>query len=843
MPIMNVDDFFQVLVKSSLLSADQLQALRQQASGESDPKMVARRLLADGLVTKWQARQLLHGRSSLVVGPYRLLDQAAGDDAVKSFLVQHNQSGQRAELRLLSRSHAAEHPEAVDPFIAAAEQVSTAENRQLLEVHRADTPDDACYVVLEEPAGGLSSGAAADSSSAAIASPAAEQGRAAPVAGSDATEPAPSPGVPETQAKLRPPKLKAKATAAKAPAAAAGPAAAPDQPAAQDKPASPGAAAAAEAADVEIKLPGQETPSTGATGAAAPQAFKIATGKRRKKPGAAPAGGAARPAAAAGDDQAAPAAESRPKRSPALLIGGAVGGGLLLAAIVLAWLLLFRGGDTTVADASGAAGATPATAEAATAAPEPAQAPAESEPADPVVEPEIVVQVVPAADVAPAAPPQAGPAAPAAAEPAPAQPAAPPAAAAAPETAPPADSMPPDSAAATPSQPAETPAAAEPPAAPPAEAAASPAADMAPAETEPASPPPAAAPAEAAEAEPPATKPAPAPPPDKKPFEDLKALAALPDVGSDQPQSLGLVYVPPGDVCYVKLRGGDNAFRGTQRFALKNARDGLAEREWEISVREASGTETVVASLAIDDKFQLMFQWKPEARSPALETIAPHFRNCVFSLSCAGESQVVLLREPAAGPPLAVDFDKAAGSRSDWRIDHCPNPEAVRFQITGVQGAKFSLDPAEPQLADKATVWLRIEDGGGMLFLKLDASLKRDFLLAATPHIKISPDAPKHDKFVKRVFLNNIKELEARSEFLKQRVKSAQGYAKTAAKDAKQVEQQLPNMEFEAKTADELLQNVKRIENLLKSVEEGMQINLRVYYDADSTEVTLLKTG
>ena len=53
---------------------------RQQLAAEGDPKNVARKLLADGRLTKWQARQLLHGRHALMIGPYKLLDQAAGDN-------------------------------------------------------------------------------------------------------------------------------------------------------------------------------------------------------------------------------------------------------------------------------------------------------------------------------------------------------------------------------------------------------------------------------------------------------------------------------------------------------------------------------------------------------------------------------------------------------------------------------------------------------------------------------------------------------------------------------------------------------------------------------------------
>ena len=134
----------------------------------------------------------------------------------------------------------------------------------------------------------------------------------------------------------------------------------------------------------------------------------------------------------------------------------------------------------------------------------------------------------------------------------------------------------------------------------------------------------------------------------------------------------------------------------------------------------------------------------------------PVSANCAFSLACAGEAKAVTLREPAQAEELVVDFNKPT-SKNDWKIDECPAPEGVRFEITGVAGAKFTVDPKGPQEAEKSTVWIRVEEGGGLLSLKLDAALKRDFQLTATPHIKLSPDAPKPDKFVKRMFQDSLK--------------------------------------------------------------------------------------
>jgi hypothetical protein len=840
---MSVAEFFQVLEKSALLSDGQCELARQQLAGESDPKSVARRLLADGRITTWQARQLLHGRHALTIGPYTLLDKAAGDDADRVFLARHSQSGQTVELRSLSRSQAAKRPDAVQEFVEAAEKLAAAENRKLVEVHRPASQDDTCYIALEPPAGGVSSAAAVASADSGVeieratAEPTQVADQPSPDEG-DAAEPAAreqAAAVPRA-AEIRPPKLKPKAKPATVPAApVSGGTASP-----QDK----ADLAAPSVPSIEIKLPGQDAPREIA---AVPQAFKIATGKRRKKPSAAPVektASAAKSAKfagdatvgdanAAGEEMSAPAAKPRRAVSPALLIGGvAGGGGLLVTIVVVVWLLLSGGDGEQVADAG--AGKSPAVSakeapgagEEGSAQPAPVEPPstAESEPADPVVDPVVIVETAP--DASPEAKPDTPPVVPSDAK--------------APEMAKSAEPAPAAQPAAVPAEPAK-------------EAQPAPAAAEAPAETakpeaaktEPTAAKPEVKPAPSKDAAKPEAKKPAAPPPGKKPFADLKDFAAIPEATAadgDQPKPLGPVYIPPGELCFIKLRGGEKAFKGAQQFAMKNAQGGLAEREWEISIREGpGGNETVVASLAIDDKSQLVFQWKPEAKAQAM---SPHLSNCAFSLACAGEAKAVILRQPINAEALTVDFDKPS-SKNDWKIDNCPNPEAVRFEITGVAGAKITVDPAGPQEAEKATVWIRVEDGGGLLSLKLDASLKRDFQLSATPHIKLSPDAAKPDKFVKRMFQDSLKKVEMISQQATTYVEGMQKFTKSNAPEGerKKVEQRLPVFELDARNMAAQVQNMKKIDELLKKLESGMQIQFRVFYDADTTEVNLLKVG
>jgi hypothetical protein len=77
-----------------------------------------------------------------------------------------------------------------------------------------------------------------------------------------------------------------------------------------------------------------------------------------------------------------------------------------------------------------------------------------------------------------------------------------------------------------------------------------------------------------------------------------------------------------------------------------------------------------------------------------------------------------------------------------------------------------------------------------------------------------------------------------------------QQFAKKAPEgQRKELEQRLPAFELDAKTVETHAKNLKKIEELLKTLEGGMKVQFRVFYDAkspdgtESTEVTLLKVG
>src|SRR4051794_24575513 len=95
----NIDEFLNAIEKSSLLSADAVAKVRDSAAALTDPKALARALIKDGTLTRWQADQLLHNYHRLVIGKYKLLDQLQTSSTGRVYLAEHVQMGRRHTLK------------------------------------------------------------------------------------------------------------------------------------------------------------------------------------------------------------------------------------------------------------------------------------------------------------------------------------------------------------------------------------------------------------------------------------------------------------------------------------------------------------------------------------------------------------------------------------------------------------------------------------------------------------------------------------------------------------------------------------------------------------------------
>src|SRR4051812_1186662 len=89
MAITKAESFASVLEQSDVLVDEQLATAKSLLAGITDSKTAAKKLIEKGLLTRWQASQLLAGKTELHLGKYRLLDRLGQGGMGSVFLAEH----------------------------------------------------------------------------------------------------------------------------------------------------------------------------------------------------------------------------------------------------------------------------------------------------------------------------------------------------------------------------------------------------------------------------------------------------------------------------------------------------------------------------------------------------------------------------------------------------------------------------------------------------------------------------------------------------------------------------------------------------------------------------------
>ena len=147
-PLASAKAFLDALEKSGLLSAADVASLRSSRGDDSDPKLIARDLVRENKLTKWQAGQLLHGFHQLMVGKYKLMDQLGAGEMGRVYLGEHAQLARKVSLKILSRKFTA-NPGILKKVLEDGRKAAALDHRNLSHVFDVNSEDDRYYLVTE----------------------------------------------------------------------------------------------------------------------------------------------------------------------------------------------------------------------------------------------------------------------------------------------------------------------------------------------------------------------------------------------------------------------------------------------------------------------------------------------------------------------------------------------------------------------------------------------------------------------------------------------------------------------------------------------------------------------
>ena len=104
--------------------------------------------LTKNLITRWQAGQLLAGRSSFYLGKYRLIELLGRGGMGSVFLGQHVTMNRRVALKIISRQ-VGKDPRSLDRFLAEARAIAALDHPNIVQAYSVDNEGDRYYLVME----------------------------------------------------------------------------------------------------------------------------------------------------------------------------------------------------------------------------------------------------------------------------------------------------------------------------------------------------------------------------------------------------------------------------------------------------------------------------------------------------------------------------------------------------------------------------------------------------------------------------------------------------------------------------------------------------------------------
>jgi serine/threonine protein kinase len=147
------NEFLEITAKSGLLEPQDLEAFveRQRSAGliMEDPKKLASRLVREGLLTRFQAGQLLQGkwRNFILNGKYTILGPLGSGGMGHVFLCEHKVMRRRVAIKVLPLRYSS--PNAIERFRREARAVAQLHHTNIVGGHDIDQSDKLHFLVME----------------------------------------------------------------------------------------------------------------------------------------------------------------------------------------------------------------------------------------------------------------------------------------------------------------------------------------------------------------------------------------------------------------------------------------------------------------------------------------------------------------------------------------------------------------------------------------------------------------------------------------------------------------------------------------------------------------------
>jgi serine/threonine protein kinase len=147
------DEFLELVLKSAVVEDRRLGAylekVRTQGSWPADPRQAAALLVRDGVLTNFQAEQLLQGKwKRFTIGKYKVLERLGQGGMGSVYLCEHKLMRRRVAVKVLPTAKA-DDPSSLERFYREARAVAALDHPNIVRAYDIDQDEKLHFLVME----------------------------------------------------------------------------------------------------------------------------------------------------------------------------------------------------------------------------------------------------------------------------------------------------------------------------------------------------------------------------------------------------------------------------------------------------------------------------------------------------------------------------------------------------------------------------------------------------------------------------------------------------------------------------------------------------------------------
>ncbi|MGL6097975.1 MAG: serine/threonine-protein kinase, partial [Fimbriiglobus sp.] len=152
-PPANVDEFLDFIQKSGTVEDPRVKSYLARLGGHgpipADPKDLAQYMVRDGVLTSFQAEQLLQGKyKRFFIGKYKVLERIGSGGMGQVFLCEHKLMRRKVAVKVLPAAKA-QDPASLERFYREARAVAAVDHPNLVRAYDIDQDENLHFLVME----------------------------------------------------------------------------------------------------------------------------------------------------------------------------------------------------------------------------------------------------------------------------------------------------------------------------------------------------------------------------------------------------------------------------------------------------------------------------------------------------------------------------------------------------------------------------------------------------------------------------------------------------------------------------------------------------------------------